>query len=126
MWKLPSEIHQKSNRILSKMPISFVLWNKVCQFGWRSPLKFWRHDFCQIVLFWEKTTKKNHFSFTSYDLTKVWFSEECELIKKHGNPSNDTVRFLLRFLLKLRFKDVESCPSIVDFVPGINQMRSFR
>ena len=52
-------------------------------------------------------------------------SGECELIQKNGSPSNDTVRFILRFLLKLRYKE-ETFSSFVDFVPGINELRLFR
>ena len=60
-------------------------------------------------------------------------SGECYLIKKRGtSPSNDTVRFVLRFLLRLRFEEISNSdstiqlPSLVDYVPAIGQLRSFQ
>ena len=58
---------------------------------------------------------------------------ECELFKKGRLPPNDNVRFLLRFLLKLRFhedknnlENHEAQLSIVDKVPWKKELRSFR
>ena len=57
-------------------------------------------------------------------------SGECHIIKKRGtSPSNDTVRFVLRFLLRLRFDENSSNSdsiSLVDYVPAIGQLRSFQ
>ena len=58
-------------------------------------------------------------------------SGECYVIQKRGtSPSNDTVRFILRFLLRLRFDEISNSdsihPSLVDYVPAIGQLRSFQ
>ena len=59
-------------------------------------------------------------------------SGECYVIQKRGtSPSNDTVRFVLRFLLRLRFDEISNSedsihPSLVDYVPAIGQLRSFQ
>ena len=61
------------------------------------------------------------------------YSGECELFQKGRLPPNDNVRFLLRFLLKLRIhedennlENHEAQLSIVDKVPWKKELRSFR
>ena len=52
-------------------------------------------------------------------------SGECGLIQKRL-PSNDNVRFILRFLLALRVIPGKDLPCIIDRVPGYSEPRSFR
>ena len=52
-------------------------------------------------------------------------SGECGLIQKRL-PSNDNVRFILRFLLALRVIPGKDLPCIIDRLPGYSEPRSFR
>ena len=70
----------------------------------------------------------------SKDFGNHVYSGECGLFQKGRLPPNDNVRFLLRFLLKLRFHEdennlenhEEAQLSIVDKVPWKKELRSFR
>ena len=77
---------------------------------------------CKYAYYCSENCAKN-------DLADHIDSGECEIIKKQ-RPPNDNVRFLLRFLLKLRIHDEndlkETKLSIVDKVPWKKELRSFR
>ena len=64
-----------------------------------------------------------------HDLVNHVYSGECAIFQKR-TPPNENVRFLLRFFLKLRFKDENDSTkgrlSIVDKVPWKKELRSFR
>ena len=93
-----------------------------------------RCENCHQIYEKDKSVKCQNCQYTSYcglecaknDTKEHVESGECDLILKHGNPTNDTVRFLLRFLLKLRINKLDVQPSIVDLVPNIEELRSFR
>ena len=75
---------------------------KECQYA------FYCGDFCQ------SEDKNNHV-----------LSGECEILKNR-TPSNEMVRFILRFLLKLRIKKNGKIACLTDKVPWKENLRSFR